>query len=71
MGEPDKNIREELIELVLENIKKFLEWMRPSAQDGLVLQILKTVLKIPVALFMIFISPVLFIILGIVFVAVL
>lgn len=68
MDEKDKSAGDEFKEWVWESLQEFIHWLRPNPNDGLLLKIVKSILKIPVALFMIIISPVLILILGIIFV---
>lgn len=68
MGKHEKSTREELIDWIKESGNDFLNFLKPNHEDNLLLQIFKTILKIPVALFVILVSPVLMVILGIIFV---
>lgn len=67
MEQNEKTTREEIIDLVKESVINFIQWVKPSPGDPLYLKIAKTILKIPVALFVIMISPVLLVLLGIIF----
>lgn len=64
----DKNIRDELYELVQDAIRNFLHFLRPSPEDTFLVQIIKMLVKIPVAVFMVVLSPVLLVILAIIFI---
>ncbi|OJU74723.1 MAG: hypothetical protein BGO09_08185 [Bacteroidetes bacterium 47-18] len=63
----EKTAREELTDWVKESLAAFLTFLKPNPKDNLVLQIVKTILKIPVTLFIVLVSPVLLLILGIIF----
>lgn len=67
----DQSLNEELIASMKEWVSSFLNWLKPNPNDLLLLKILKLVLKIPVLLFVILLSPILLIVLGIAFAAVL
>lgn len=64
----DKSLSQEFLALVLENAKLLLQWFKPNAADSVGLKVLKFVIKLPVMLFILLVSPVLLIILGIIFV---
>lgn len=68
MKENDKTAREELLDLVKDLVLSFIEWIKPNPNDNLFLKIVKSILKIPIALFMLLVSPFIFILLGIIFV---
>lgn len=63
----DKTTTEELKDWIKESVEGFLNFLKPDPKDHLLLTIFKTILKIPVALFVVLISPVLLLLLGIIF----
>lgn len=68
MTEKKETLRHELITLVLDFGKMFLRWLQPEASDKLTLKIVKAILKLPVAFFMLLVSPVLIAIVAVIFV---
>lgn len=68
MEQKEKTPTEELIELVKNLTKGFIDWLKPDQGEHLILKIIKIILKIPITLFIILVSPVLLLLLGIIFV---
>lgn len=68
MEDKEKSTREELMDVVKENVNDFWEFLKPNPTDHIILKIVKTILKTPVALFIVMVSPVLLVLLGIIFV---
>lgn len=64
----ESTLKDELIGLVRLKVKEFVQFLSPNPTDNLMLKIVKFILKIPVALFVVLVSPVLLLILGVVFV---
>ncbi len=60
--------KDELIALVKEKVLEFLLWLKPVKEDAFLLKVIKMVFKVPIALFVLLLSPVLMLILGIAFV---
>lgn len=67
MPNEEKTAREELTEWIKIKWEQFLHWLKPNTTDHQALQIIKTILKIPIVLLAIAASPVLLILLGIAF----
>lgn len=68
MKKKEQGARDELIELVKQSVRDFIGWLKPATEDPLFFKISKTLLKLPVALFMILVSPVLLLIVTIIFI---
>ena len=68
MNRNEPTAGDEMIKILKTNIRKYIQWITPSPEDVLPLQVLKIILKIPVTLFIILASPVLLVILVIIFV---
>lgn len=68
MEDKDKSAYENLVDWVKEVAGHFINFLKPSPEDNIVLKIVKSILKIPVAIFVILVSPVLLLLLGIIFV---
>lgn len=60
---------EPYIALLKEKIKEFKDWVKPNPEDAIGIQILKTLLKIPIILLAILVSPLALIVLVFAFVA--
>jgi len=68
MKDNEKTAREELLTLLREKVQDFGEFLKPNPQDHLGVQIIKSILKIPVAIFVTLLSPILLLILAIIFI---
>lgn len=68
MDNKEKSARENLIEWIKEVSKDFLDFLKPNPDDHIVFKVLKSILKVPVAIFVVLVSPVLLLLLGIIFV---
>ena len=64
----EPTLKDELIGLVRLKVKEFVQFLSSNPADNFMLKIVKFILKIPVALFVVLASPVLLLILGVVFV---
>lgn len=67
----EKSLAQEVREMIRDNAAAFLRWLKPAPQDPVVLQVIKTLFKLPVFLLVLVLSPVAFIILLFTFIAVL
>lgn len=68
MDEKEKSASEELRAMIREQVIGFWNFMKPNSEDPILWQIIKTILKIPIALFVALLSPVLLLILAIIFI---
>lgn len=68
MDQKEKTTREEIIDLVKDSVLDYIAWLKPNSIDSIFLTIIKTILKIPVTLFLLLVSPVLLILLSIIFI---
>lgn len=68
MEDKDKSAGENLMEWVKEVTGHFINFLKPAPEDNIALKIVKSILKIPVAIFVILVSPILLLLLGIIFV---
>lgn len=68
MNENEKTAREEFIEILKNKARELWNFLMPNSEDPLILKIFKSICKIPVALFIALLSPILFLILAVVFV---
>lgn len=71
MEEQEKTMYQELMDWMKELLKKFFQFFMPNPKDNILVQIVKTILKIPVAIIGIIMSPILLIVLLIAFAVVL
>lgn len=63
-----RTAREDLVKWAKGAANDFISFLKPDPNDNLILKIVKSILKIPVALFVVLVSPVLLLILVIIFV---
>ncbi len=68
MADKDKSARENLMDWMREVATGFIHFLKPHPKDNLALKIVKALLKIPVAIFVVLVSPILLLLLGIIFV---
>ena len=68
MSDNDKSLWIELRVMIREQVIGFWNFMKPNPEDPILWQIIKTILKIPIALFVALLSPVLLLILAIIFI---
>lgn len=66
----ERSMAHEVREIILERAGAFLKWMKPAAADPFWLQAIKLILKMPVFLLVLLLSPVAFIVLVFTFVVV-
>jgi hypothetical protein len=66
----EKSFSQEVRHLILENAASFLYWMKPAKADPFWLMSIKLVLKLPVFLLVLLLSPIAFIVLVITFIVV-
>jgi len=71
MEDQEKTLQQELQDWVKDALKKLAHFFMPNPKDNILLQIVKFIFKIPVALIVLCASPILLIVLGIAFAAVL
>ena len=54
----DKSLSKELMDGLKKKWESFLQWLKPDPDDAIALQIIKTILKIPVLIIVLALSPV-------------
>ncbi len=67
----DQTATQETLDALKEYWRQFIEWLKPKRGDAILLQIIKSILKIPVVLLVVALSPVVILVLLIAFAAVL
>lgn len=67
MGVNVKGTRKQLWDWISDKVGKFGEWCKPDPEDSKWVQIGKSLLKIPIILFVLACSPVMLIIAGLIF----
>lgn len=69
MGKRERSFNEEILDLIRLQWSHLYQWLLPTPTDALWLKVVKTMLKIPVMLFILLFSPVLLLIVIVIFIA--
>ncbi len=64
----EKTIRQEVLDICKNLFFKIIDWLKPNPKDALTLTILKSILKLPVLLIIICLSPIALTLMVIIFV---
>lgn len=67
MGKDLRSTRKQILAWSKKKYRLFIAWIKPDKNDSRSVQILKSILKIPIIVFAIAVSPVVLIILGLIF----